>query len=167
MILDLGIITEDKAWEERAALSTQKITKVVEETLRHLGYFNKATVELAIMLTSNDHMQRLNAEFRDKNKPTNVLSFPDNDFQNQDLLEFKDKETYIYIGDIALAYQIIDEESKEFGIGFEDHVTHLIVHGILHLLGYDHEIESEFVIMKNLEIEILKKMDISSPYNDL
>jgi probable rRNA maturation factor len=166
MNLDLGIIIEDSSWEAETELSKEKITKIVETTLAHLGYFNKATVEMAVMLTSNDHMQRLNKEFRDKNKPTNVLSFPDNQCTEQDLLESMNKKTYIYIGDIALGYQIAKEESEELGIEFVGHFTHLLVHGILHLLGHDHEIESEYIRMKDLEIKILKDLDISSPYNE-
>lgn len=165
MKLDIEIIREDQSWEE-VDIHNEYITELVEVTLNHLGYFSKANVEIAIMLTSNDHMKKLNKQFREMDKSTNVLSFPDNDLQEEDLLELSGKETYIYIGDIAIGYQILVDESREYGISFIDHFSHLLVHGVLHLLGYDHEDSQDAIQMSNLEIEILRKMNISSPYDE-
>ncbi|MGV2431929.1 MAG UNVERIFIED_CONTAM: rRNA maturation RNase YbeY [Rickettsiaceae bacterium] len=109
-------------------------------------------------------MQELNREFRDKNKPTNVLSFPDTIFNRNDLLELSSKKEYIYLGDVALGYDTIKLEATELNIPIYEHVTHLIVHSVLHLLGYDHEEESEEEEMMRLEIDLLKKLSIESPY---
>jgi len=118
-------------------------------------------IEASIVLANDDLTQVLNREYRGKDKPTNVLSFA--------ALEAGDPappDGPYPIGDIILAYQTIDRESKEQGKFFKDHFTHMIVHGTLHLLGYDHETEDEANIMESLEIRILEKMNIQNPYMD-
>ena len=108
------------------------------------------------MLANNKFIQNLNSEYRGKDKPTNVLSFP-----------ACDKTGYIIrgpLGDIILAHETILQESEAETKGFEAHMTHLLLHGLLHLLGYDHIEDDEAHEMERIEIEILQKIGIKNPY---
>ena len=99
---------------------------------------------------SDEAIQKLNSQYRENNKPTNVLSF----IYNIEPL----------CGDIILAYGTIARESQEQGKSFQAHLTHLIVHGALHLLGYDHETNEEALIMEGLEKKLLGYFNIPNPY---
>ncbi len=143
------------------ALFIDLLTKILEK-FPNIAALQE--VELSIMLTSNDKIQKLNEEFRDKNAPTNVLSFPDNELNWQNILEFSQEEDYIYLGDIAYGYEIIAKEAAEKKISFLHHFCHLTIHAILHLLGFDHKTDEEAEAMEKLEILILKEFDIESPY---
>ena len=98
-----------------------------------------------------EKIQNLNHQFRGKDKPTNVLAFPSDDEED-------------YIGDIIIALETIQREAQEQDKSFADHFTHLVIHGCLHLLGYDHEQKNEAEEMENKEIELLKKLNIANPY---
>lgn len=116
-------------------------------------------IEAAIVLANDDLIQVLNREYREKDKPTNVLSFAGLDSD----MPVPEDGPYP-LGDIILSYQTIAREAKEQDKFFKDHFLHMIVHGTLHLLGYDHEDEDEATIMESMEIRILEKMNIQNPY---
>jgi probable rRNA maturation factor len=118
-------------------------------------------LEASIVLANDDLLHVLNREYREMDKPTNVLSFATLD--SDDPLP---AEGPFPLGDIILSYQTIDREAKEQGKFFKDHFIHMVVHGTLHLLGYDHQDEDEATIMETLEIRILEKMHIQNPYMD-
>lgn len=118
-------------------------------------------LEASIVLANDDLLHVLNREYRGMDKPTNVLSFATLD--SDDPLP---EEGPFPLGDIILSYQTIDREAQEQGKFFKDHFTHMVVHGTLHLLGYDHQTEDEATIMETLEIRILEKMNIQNPYMD-
>lgn len=165
MKINLGLIIKYKAWRAEPFTKKKHIAHIISETLSHIGAFQTTKeIEIAVLLTNNDKMRSLNHEFRDKNIPTNVLSFPDTEINPQDLLEFVNMKEYIYIGDIALGYDIIKQEAIDASISFQSHFTHLIVHGVMHLVGYDHMNEKDANEMMDLEVQILKKMGIESPY---
>jgi probable rRNA maturation factor len=103
-----------------------------------------------LLLADDAKLQSLNMTFRAKDKPTNVLSFP------------ADREDYL--GDVAMAYGVTRKEAREQKKSFSDHATHLTVHGVLHLLGYDHETAKAAKIMEPLEVEILSELGIGDPY---
>jgi probable rRNA maturation factor len=120
--------------------------------------------EVSVRFTSNDEVQTLNRDYRSKDKPTNVLSFP---MVQPDLLEGlnegDDGETLL--GDIVLAHCVTEAEAADKNVTLADHVTHLIVHGMLHLLGYDHEQgEAEAEHMEELERAALATLGIADPY---
>ncbi len=117
---------------------------------------NKRTT-LSIVATDNAHMCKLNADFRNKPIPTNILSFSDGSI-DQTGDEF-------HLGDIFLGYEIINKEAKTQNIPLKNHLKHLIVHGVLHLLGYDHEDEIQAQIMENKEKKILGIFNIPNPYS--
>jgi probable rRNA maturation factor len=115
-------------------------------------------VEISLLLTDDAGIRELNRNWRDKDKPTNVLSFPAPSVPGMPGSR--------PLGDIALAFETVKREAENEGKTFEDHVTHLLVHGLLHLLGYDHELEAEAEIMEGLEVKALASLGIADPYRN-
>lgn len=109
-----------------------------------------------LKIVGNAEMQQLNKEFRNKDRATNVLSFTNDDLS---------KDVTKNIGDIAISYDFVKQEAKDNGKSFSDHVIHMLVHGIYHILGYDHEDDISAEVMESKEIYILDKLKISNPYN--
>ena len=117
----------------------------------------------SILFTSDADVHALNAEWRGKDKPTNVLSFPM--MERDDLLDLTPEGPPEMLGDIALAYETCAREAEEKGIPIADHAAHLIVHGLLHLAGYDHEISDEDAeAMEALETKALAVLGLADPY---
>lgn len=108
--------------------------------------------EIALMLCSDAMMADLNGRFRGKARPTNVLSFPSDG-------------AGMFVGDIALARETCLREAEEKAISLHDHAAHLIIHGMLHLIGYDHQTDGDAAVMERREAEILAAMNIADPYN--
>lgn len=105
---------------------------------------------IALVLSDDEQVQELNRDYRGKDKPTNVLSFPSDEPDEW--------------GDIILSYQTIAREAAAQGKSFQDHTTHLLLHGVLHLLGYDHENPEEAEEMESLETALLSQLAIANPY---
>lgn len=123
-----------------------------------------AAVEVSVRLASDKEVRQLNAQYRQKDRPTNVLSFP---MVQRDLLETVSQNSddgELLLGDIVLAHGVCAAEAAERGIAVEDHATHLIVHGTLHLLGYDHEDDDEAEGMEAIEVAALSDLGIADPY---
>ncbi|MFD1343654.1 rRNA maturation RNase YbeY [Litorisediminicola beolgyonensis] len=124
--------------------------------------------EIAVLGCSDARIATLNAEFRKKPRPTNVLSWPAWDLAPEqpgaapDLPPPADEDEAL--GDIALAFGVCTAEALAAGLSFDDHVTHLVVHGTLHLLGYDHETDADALRMEALETKILAGLGIADPY---
>ncbi len=120
-------------------------------------------IEISVKFSNNAEVQALNKAYRGKDKPTNVLSFPQ---IQPDLLETlaNTDDGEALLGDIILAYETCRDEAAAKDISFSNHVTHLIVHGSLHLLGYDHENETDAGIMEHFEINALATLGIANPY---
>ena len=108
-----------------------------------------------LRLLNDKQMRKLNMQFRQKDKTTNVLSFPNDDIS---LKQTKN------IGDIAISVEYVKAEAKKEGKTFDDHIIHMLAHGVYHILGYDHENNENAMIMENKEIQTLKKINISNPY---
>ncbi len=121
-------------------------------------------VEISVRLTDDAEVHKLNLAYRQKEKPTNVLSFPQIDPELIESLSLTD-DGEVLLGDIVLAYGVVAREAAEKGVTVERHVVHLIVHGVLHLLGYDHELgEVEAEAMEAIEREALADLGIPDPY---
>ncbi|GAA4643371.1 rRNA maturation RNase YbeY [Pontixanthobacter gangjinensis] len=119
----------------------------------------------SLLFTSDEHVHVLNREWREKDKPTNVLSFPM--MERQDLLALALGGPPEMLGDLALAYETCAREATEKSVALEHHTAHLIIHGLLHLAGYDHETSPEDAdAMEALEIIALASMGIGDPYGD-
>jgi probable rRNA maturation factor len=112
--------------------------------------------EACVALSDDETVRGLNARFRDKDKPTNVLSFP--------ALERFGEESPQPLGDIVLAQETIEREAAQQGVAAAHHLQHLVVHGLLHLLGFDHETDDEAQEMEGIEIEVLAALGIPDPY---
>ncbi|HEU5067183.1 MAG TPA: rRNA maturation RNase YbeY [Sphingomicrobium sp.] len=118
-------------------------------------------VELSIRLTSDSEVKALNARWRGKDKPTNVLSFPQLEPEELDSIA---PGPELMLGDIVLARGICEREAQEKGVSLEEHATHLLVHGTLHLLGYDHQDDGSAEEMESREVRALARLGISDPY---
>lgn len=123
-----------------------------------------AVIEIAVRLTSDDEVHQLNRQYRQKDKPTNVLSFPMIEPDLIDALTQNSDDGEVLLGDIVLANGVCAAEAQEKGITVEQHATHLIVHGVLHLLGYDHQGDSEAEAMESMERAALDTLGIPDPY---
>lgn len=119
---------------------------------------------VSIVLTNDAEIKELNKNYRNKDKPTNVLSFPAIDFNadNDEIIQPALPETEL--GDIILAYETIAREADEQNKSLSNHFKHLIVHGFLHLLGYDHIEDDEAEEMESTEVRILKTLGVENPY---
>ncbi len=123
-------------------------------------------LSISVLLTNDEEIKNINQQYRKKNKATNVLSFPMFDLAPEQYDEiFMTPITPIMLGDVVLSLPYLREEAERLAIAFEHHLAHLWVHGLLHLLGYDHINEHDAVQMETMEISILQKFMISSPYD--
>ncbi|MCH7335582.1 rRNA maturation RNase YbeY [Acinetobacter sp. NIPH 2699] len=139
-------------------LKRGQIKKNIETTLRHVGFDVNCEIGIACVDVAESH--ELNLQYREKDKPTNVLSFPSD--IPEEMLSLLESEP---LGDLVICIPVVLQEASEQQKTPSDHFTHLLVHGILHLLGYDHETsESDAEEMEALEIQILKKLGITNPY---
>lgn len=132
------------------------------ETLATIGIKKKRLCEVTIRIVDTEESQFLNFNYRNKAKPTNVLSFP-SDLPKEILQILPNRP----LGDLVICLPVVIAEADEQGKTEQEHFAHLVVHGILHLLGYDHELSTEDeVIMESLEIEIMESLGFSDPYAD-
>jgi probable rRNA maturation factor len=121
-------------------------------------------VEISVTLTGDRQVKALNAEWRGKDKPTNVLSFPMAD--GRDLTRANVDGRELLLGDIILAHGVCETEASDKGVPFEQHATHLLIHGTLHLLGYDHHRDDEAADMEAREVRALARLGIANPYEE-
>lgn len=161
---EIDVSIAEPEWKS-SFLDVETVARVaVENTLKLVSLpdnLKGRQLEAAIVLANDDLIRVLNREYRHKDKPTNVLTFAALDSQTP-----VPKEGPFPLGDVILSYQTIDAEAREQDKFFKDHFIHMVVHGTLHLLGYDHETEDEANIMESLEIRILEQMNIQNPYMD-
>ena len=123
-----------------------------------------AAVEISVRLASDDEVRQLNAQYRGKDKATNVLSFPMIQPDLLDTVTRNSDDGEVLLGDIVLAHGVCAAEAADKRVGLDDHVTHLVVHGTLHLLGYDHQGDSEAEQMEAIERDVLHGLGIADPY---
>lgn len=143
-------------------------TRAMAATLDHLS-LSAGQVSISLMGCDDARIAALNASFRDKPTPTNVLSWPADDLSpevagDSPLMPAPDFDGMLELGDIAVAYETCAREAQAADKLLEHHTIHLVVHGILHLLGYDHVRDADATRMQRLEIEILGKLGLDDPY---
>ena len=164
------MIQVELAWEapwptaDWDALATRAARAAVAATPHGELATSPALVELSVRLAGDEEVGRLNAQYRGKDKPTNVLSFPMIQPDLLDTVTHNSDDGEVLLGDIVLAHGVCAAEAVEKGIPVADHATHLIVHGTLHLLGYDHQGEDEAQAMEAIETAVLAELGIADPY---
>ena len=162
---EIIILINKPCWEQPLAYWTELLEPVVRKTLHYAKWAQPS--EVNILLTDDAEMRKLNKQYRGFDKSTNVLSFPSLEAKEvAALLNESTQQTPIILGDIALAFEAIQHESREQDKSFTQHLVHLVVHGILHLLGYDHDNDEDASKMESLEIEILSDLMIPNPYKE-
>ncbi len=115
--------------------------------------------ELSIVLSDNQYVQELNNLWRSIDKPTNVLSFPTREILPGEVPD-------VLLGDIIIAHETVEQEAMQLGKPFNDHFIHLVVHGLLHIFGYDHINDKDAEIMENVERQCLAAMGLPDPYGE-
>ena len=123
-------------------------------------------VLIGLLLCGDDRIRQLNSQFLGKDWPTNVLSFPqlDDDLLVDDAMAATYQPSQNFFGEIAIARETVMAQADELGIEIDDHLAHLFVHGVMHLLGYDHENDQDATEMESLEVAILAAFSIANPY---
>lgn len=144
-------------WDEILITDFYKnLNKVLNEIYEQLDLdYNNSKTLISISFSDDKKITELNSFFRKKKSATNVLSFPSNNKLQKTL----------FLGDIIFSIETIIKEAKKDNKSVENHLTHLFIHAVLHLLGYDHKTEEEAKKMENLEIQILSNLKINNPYN--
>lgn len=145
----IEVLVRARGWRAAAPKATALVRRAATATLAHEG---RQRASLTVLLADDADLQALNARFRGKDAPTNVLSFPG---------AGRDAGA---LGDIALALGVCAREAAEQGKPLADHLQHLTAHGVLHLLGYDHESEAEADVMEAKERDILAALGVPDPY---
>ena len=158
-------LESDEEWDSSRSWE-QLVRKAAEAAIGESAYPELAEierkVEISVTLTGNEQVRALNAHWRGKDKPTNVLSFPMADEHDLSRATLADAE--LLLGDIILARGVCEAEAAEKGVSVEDHATHLLVHGTLHLLGYDHHDDRDAADMEAREVRALARLGIANPY---
>ncbi|WP_323765596.1 rRNA maturation RNase YbeY [Marinovum sp.] len=160
-------ILEDDRWQEAGLDALAEAA--ARATLAHLNH-DPAGYEIAVLACDDARIAVLNADFRGKPQPTNVLSWPEEDLAPEEAGADPEEppqggeEDPHHLGDIAIAWETCTREAAEQGKPFAAHVSHLLVHGVLHLLGFDHIRDKDATLMEACERAILGKLGIPDPY---
>ena len=166
--MSIEISVEEPAWESIAF--EQIAERALKAALSEAG-LQQASCELSVLACSDAAIAELNAEFRGKPAATNVLSWPSVDLSSEvegglPMPPKADLTGEISLGDIAIAYETCAREAREAGKPLDAHVSHLIIHGFLHLLGFDHIRDGDAMRMEALEVKILGTMGFDDPYRE-
>lgn len=154
--MKIDVLTEDERWSDLGDRETLA-RKAVEAVFEVLGR-PAPDAELSIVFAGDDEVARLNRTFRGKAGPTNVLSFP--------AAAGGGEGTPRVLGDLILADGVVGREARDQGKPLASHATHLIVHGVLHLLGHHHDREDQALAMERLEAEVMARLGLPDPYED-
>jgi probable rRNA maturation factor len=164
MMLEIALEADEewdssRSWDKLARSAAE--AAIAESEYPELAD-SERPIEISVTLTGDAQVRALNAHWRGKDKPTNVLSFPMAD--ETDLRRAKLAGTELLLGDIVLAYGVCEAEAADKGLTVQQHAVHLLVHGTLHLLGYDHHDDREAADMEEREVRALARLGIANPY---
>lgn len=156
--LDIAVSRQGGDWSRILGDSDAIVEDAVRAAWRAAarGGMPEDRYEISVALADDLLVRGLNRDYRGKDRATNVLSFPAGDCGAPGRPRL--------IGDVVLALETVESEAREAGTPVGDHVTHLVVHGVLHLLGYDHETDADAAVMETLEVGILARLGIGNPY---
>jgi probable rRNA maturation factor len=155
----IQVTVDAPIWRQAVTNLDQICATAVLAAIRGSGALLQGSAEVSILLTDDARIQELNRDWRGKDKPTNVLSFP-----ALTPGEVPPSDMPFLLGDIVLAYGTVAGEAEAEGKPIADHLRHLLVHGVLHLLGHDHEAEDEAERMEALEVRVLEGLGVPDPY---
>ncbi len=164
--MSVDCIIEDRRWADVGIL--QIAVRAYNTTLGHLG-FDPHQFEIGLLACNDAKIAELNGEFREKPKATNVLSWPSEErgaeFDGEKPLPvIQEMRGDTFLGDVAIAYDTCVAEAEAADKSLSDHTLHLLIHGTLHLIGYDHERDADARLMEGLEIKILEQLGLPDPY---
>ena len=164
MMLEIALDADEEwdsshSWDKLARKAAE--AAIAESAFPQLAEADRP-VEISVTLAGDEKVRELNAHWRGKDKPTNVLSFPMAD--ERDLTRANLADSELLLGDIILARGVCEAEAADKGVTVEDHAAHLLVHGTLHLLGYDHHDDGEAADMEAREVRALARLGIANPY---
>jgi probable rRNA maturation factor len=164
MMLEIAVEADEewdssRSWEQLARQAAE--AAIAESAFPQLASAERP-IEISVRLSGDEEVRALNSEWRGKDKPTNVLSFPM--LEDDDLRDANVAGPELLLGDIILARGVCETEAAEKGVSVEHHATHLLVHGTLHLLGYDHHDDAEAADMEAREVRALERLGIANPY---
>lgn len=170
--LTIQLVSGSASWKNAFPKLKQKVEQATALSFlraKKPSAFKNRDFDITVILATDSVIKKLNHNYRGKNKATNVLSFP-----QMDLTRFKKSDLAMYpsaapvpLGDVVLAYQTMRKEAKEQKKTLEEHTIHLIIHGVLHLFGYDHMNDRDAKIMEKLECDILETLGYADPYRDI
>ena len=152
--IQINLFCKSNHWSRRMVKIREIAQKVIK--IDDLNFKKNYFYALNLVFIDDKNIKKINKEYRKKNKTTDVLTFVNSIKNNKNV-----KETYC---DIFFSAETIKKDAKKNIINFYDHITHLMIHCFLHVNGYDHKKENDFIKMKNLEEKILMKFDVESPY---
>lgn len=172
----IDVETKSRKWSDPKNCGQHKIAEFIIKSCKKIILHTElvkildknSLVQLSVSLVSNAQIKKINYQFRGKNKPTDILSFSALDekiIQKQGLLHALESPQFVVLGDLVLAYETIQKDAELQNKSFNHHLIHLLSHGILHLLGFDHEKPKMAEAMEASEISILKHFKISNPYS--
>lgn len=159
--LSLDVVIESGDWPDAGSLEPLVLrAAAVIAAAAGLGQHFAVPAAACVAFSSNADVRALNAQYRGQDKPTNVLSFP----APPPPPGHRPVGEPVFLGDVVLAAETVAAEARDLGIPIAHHIQHLVVHGVLHLLGYDHENDSEAEIMEALETRLLADLGVPDPY---
>lgn len=163
LFVEVQYVAEEHDGEEPPSAGfLQNIARLAYEFVQTSQITSRPSKDLTIRIVDSAEMRDLNKLYRGKDKPTNVLSFEFDEEPGQP------PETQIsLLGDIVLCHSVVNDEAREQDKPLADHYAHMVVHGVLHLMGFDHEDEEQAAKMESLETAILAKSDIANPYQSI
>ncbi|MEM9573171.1 MAG: rRNA maturation RNase YbeY [Pseudomonadota bacterium] len=147
-MIELDLRVADPAWSE----AINDLNKICESALNAGAAQKSASGEVNVLLTDDESVRTLNRDWRGKDKPTDVLSFPSDPMDRP------------FLGDIALAFGVTQTDAAARDLALPQHISHLLIHGLLHLLGHDHKDDTEATEMESLEIAALASLGWPDPY---
>lgn len=164
--VDLEIACADERWRARLP-DVEEVCRRAAAAAFDRAWAPRREAEVSLLLTGDAAVRRLNREFRGQDTPTNVLSFPLCDLAPDAPAPQPPPGLALALGDVALAFETTAAEAARDGKPLADHLCHLVVHGILHLMGYDHQADDDARLMEAVETRILADLGVADPYADL
>jgi len=153
---EIAVQVLEKRWLEQLPACEELARVAVETALQQLEMAD-SEFEVSLALADDETVRALNRDYRQKDKPTNVLAFPSPSSPLADGPRL--------LGDIVVAFETVGAEAEAQAKSLDDHLRHLVIHGLLHLLGFDHETDEEATRMEQMETHILRQLDVPDPYD--